>query len=238
MWISHTPIDPFRSRRRTGQPISVSDDNWVLKISNKVSRCYPFTGGASPEITGKSTAFGITEASASRSAGASASVINEASSPGFAGAGFTRTSWLGITRRASLGINGASSPGINAGSSLGIARASLPGFVGPPSPGVDGPAPCALPGVAPAARELRLTRAHTRAEPNTEIDRQLKGVHTLTMTDGQPRAIPAQGLRIQHRTTESHLRHLRSSCTPASQFQASSSSWTESPSAPGPRRRH
>ena len=89
---------------------------------------------------------------------------------------FSFVGWKGIGRGASVpeitgasasGINGASAPGPAGASSPRITLTSAPRIGGSSSPGIDGSTPFVSPGVAPADRELRLTRASTRAKPPT-----------------------------------------------------------------------
>ena len=96
---------------------------------------------------------------------------------------------------------GASSPGADGTSSPGAIGASSPrangtsssGATGASSPEVDESTPPTSPGVAPAAHKLRVTRASTRANPNTEdicygalTDYQLREIRTLMPKKGPP----------------------------------------------------
>lgn len=127
----------------------------------------------------------------------------------------------GAAGASSPGVAGAVSPGIGAlGSSehqrlFEIIRSSSSGIIGGPSaPRIVGSRqtdtdyftlPTTSPWFAPTACEPRLTRASTGAEPNSETNCQLKGVHALMIVSGRTTAgIPRGrtcGLHAQHIST-------------------------------------
>ena len=177
----------------------------MIEIPNDTPRCYPLHGSALPGITGT----GITGAG-----------IIGASSHGIVGATSTGSpSHIGRTASKIAGLTSCLIAGAPAGSAsshgnIGIAGSSPSGTSGPSAePRVDRL-------TMPASPRIPLSHALEASSTSRPTVRR-RSARSHYQQDSRGKT-PRQGLPNQQRTTKSHWCHLRSSCTHASQPQASS----------------